>query len=112
MTAKHTPRASHTGGPGGWIGAIRIGRAIVWECGEMHQNRDKNGYFAGESAHSCACRCLEYALTPERAAVNRDWLTRYGRSADDVRYGLARIEFAERQAEAIRAAIAKARGEA
>ena len=39
---------------GDWIGVLRDGKVIVWECGHLHRNRDHYSRMHGKAACSCA----------------------------------------------------------
>ena len=65
-------RATYTGGPGNWKGAIRDGKELVWVCPHIHRNRD-HGYEV--AAQVCA---RLYLMDPERwqkgEAVRLAWI--------------------------------------
>lgn len=52
-------RATYTGSPGNWKGAIRDGTELVWQCPHIHRNRD-HGYEV--AAQVCA---RTYLMDPE-----------------------------------------------
>lgn len=69
MTA---PRVTHTGGQGGWHGAIAVGRRIVWTCPHHHVNRDQSST-VNHSAHDCARVVLLATTNPTGFDAARKW---------------------------------------
>lgn len=59
------PRATYTGSPQAWSGAIKLGKRVVWKCGHRHHNRDQGGYTWGTAACGCANSVLKVALKTE-----------------------------------------------
>ena len=65
-------RATYTGGPGNWKGAIRDGKGLVWVCPHIHRNRDAG---REESARQCSHRYLHNPADWEkREAVRVAWV--------------------------------------
>lgn len=49
------------GEPGGYAGVVRRGRAVVFECGHRHTNRDQSTGLNGTSARDCVCDLVRSA---------------------------------------------------
>lgn len=87
-----------------WMGVIRVGGKIVWECGHSHKNRDQSTVSSGQSASDCA-----------RAAHDAATNAEYGKWADDPSYSsmtrgpspqaIAIVKRAREAASAVRAAL-------
>lgn len=54
-------RASYTGKPHRWHGAIKFGDATAWACPHTHRNRDQGSDHAGRSAMECSRGALREA---------------------------------------------------
>jgi hypothetical protein len=76
-------RVSHRGGPGGYMGVIKEGKRVVWECGHWHHNRNQSTYTNGESATACAGLMMALVRDPAYLNTMRKWAMNYGRSPRD-----------------------------
>lgn len=63
-------RASHTGGPGGYIGLIVLDRVEIWRCPHKHANRDTDA--AHTAARPCAAHVLAALVDPGKTQRHID----------------------------------------
>jgi hypothetical protein len=102
-------RASHTGGPGAWVGLIKHGKEVVWRCPHKHPNRNEETTH-NTAATRCASIVLDAVNDPSKTrrsieAMQRGYPTVAGVDAATVfarwRSSIRRYEWALEQAATI-----------
>lgn len=87
-----------------WMGVIRVGGKIVWECGHSHKNRDQSTVSSGQAAKACATGAY-YAATDAEYGKWIDTPSYSSMTRGPSPQAIAVVQRAREAASAVRAAL-------